>query len=223
MTPPDRPKVELDGAGIVLVGSFNPAIFQPSWFASKQLLRETDAQNVPKDQLLVTSELTTFSAGWLRLEVRPDRFSASTTDPSQYLALRDLTLSTFALLEHTPFGKMGLNTHTHVSMPSTEQWHAFGHLLAPKAVWQDLFEGHIGMRSLTIEAKRAGCPAKFTRVKVEPSLQVNPGVYIEVNEHHELEGADSAQKLLAILKSSWEEALAFSRQVRKHLLIDRTL
>ena len=38
------PKPEIEGVGIVLVGSFNPRIFQPAWFATENLIREEEEQ-----------------------------------------------------------------------------------------------------------------------------------------------------------------------------------
>jgi hypothetical protein len=38
------PKPEIEGVGIVLVGSFNPRIFQPAWFAAENLIREEEEQ-----------------------------------------------------------------------------------------------------------------------------------------------------------------------------------
>jgi hypothetical protein len=37
------PKVHEDLVSIVLVGNFNPAIFQPAWLAAKGLIRESEA------------------------------------------------------------------------------------------------------------------------------------------------------------------------------------
>jgi hypothetical protein len=36
---------ELDTVSVVLLGAFNPAIFQPMWFAAQELLSREDAEN----------------------------------------------------------------------------------------------------------------------------------------------------------------------------------
>ena len=41
--PAPLPKLEEDLASIVLVGSFNPVIFQPAWFAHQGLISESEA------------------------------------------------------------------------------------------------------------------------------------------------------------------------------------
>ncbi len=36
---------EISGASIVMVGSFNPAIFQPRWLGSQGIIRPEEAEN----------------------------------------------------------------------------------------------------------------------------------------------------------------------------------
>ena len=107
-------------------------------------------------------------------------------------------------------------------MPSEEAWHAFGDYLAPKAAWNEFFTGQVGMRSLTIQAGRAGSAAKYVLIKVEPSVKVTPGVHFEVNEHYEVEDTPRASKeLLDTLKQSWEDLQRYSAELQQKLLNQR--
>jgi hypothetical protein len=47
-TVPERPPPEILGVEIVLVGSFNPKIFHPAWFAAQKLISQeaADESNV---------------------------------------------------------------------------------------------------------------------------------------------------------------------------------
>jgi hypothetical protein len=54
---------ELEGAGIVLVGSFNPSIFQPKWLASKDIIGVAEGEEA-KIQI-ISPEISSFSADWL--------------------------------------------------------------------------------------------------------------------------------------------------------------
>ena len=123
-----EPVREVAGISIVLLGSFNPAIFQPAWFAKQGLLPAGEAENAEIN--LIHPEFVSFTAGWLQLQVTQSQFLASTTeDPLE--ALRDLVLGTFSLLRHTPVSKMGVNRDVHIRMPDESSWHAVGHALVP--------------------------------------------------------------------------------------------
>ena len=50
-------KPQSDAASIVLVGDFNPPIFQPEWFRFHELIRESEARRLDED------EAETLSAG----------------------------------------------------------------------------------------------------------------------------------------------------------------
>lgn len=101
------PKLEIEGMGIVLVGSFNPQIFQPAWFAAEGLIRKEE-EEAAKIQL-IHRQAALFSLDWLQLQVTDEKFVALTTPSSYYEPLRDLVLGTFRLLRHTPIRQMDLN------------------------------------------------------------------------------------------------------------------
>jgi len=206
---------ELEGAGIVLVGSFNPSIFQPKWLASKDIIRVAEGEEA-KIQI-ISPEISSFSADWLVVQVMRERFSASTADPGHFEALRDCVASIFTLLEHTPITQMGLNRDMHYRMPSIEKWHSVGHMLAPKEFWNSILKGP-GLESLVISGKREGSTAAKLRVTVQPSLRVQPGVFIGTNEHFEEQGDDAAQKLISVLKESWRDAQQYAKHVAEALL-----
>jgi hypothetical protein len=60
-------EAEIGGKAIVLLGSFNPQIFQPAWFAAEGLIpRElTDGANIG----IIHSQLVAFSSEWLEINV----------------------------------------------------------------------------------------------------------------------------------------------------------
>src|SRR5207244_4594832 len=91
---------EIQGLTVVLLGSFNPRIFDPWWFAKEGLVQEDEAENA--DVAVMTSALTNFSLGWLRLHAEAERVQVSATQPQYYDALRDLLLGTFSILRHVP-------------------------------------------------------------------------------------------------------------------------
>jgi hypothetical protein len=126
-------------------------------------------------------------------------------------------LGIFTLLEHTPLRMMGLNRNMHFTMPSEEKWHAFGHLLAPKVPWSEILD-QPGMASIPMLGKRRGSAGKYVRIKVEPSVRIQPGVYIQSNEHYEAAADGGAAGLMKHLQTAWHDAQAFGKQAAEHLL-----
>jgi len=213
-----QPKLELEGVGIVLVGSFNPQIFQPAWFAAEGLIPKEEEEAAKIE--LIHREIASFSTDWFQLQVATDRFSAATTQSSFYESLRDLVLGTFRLLRHTPILKMGINRDFHFRMASEEAWHAFGHKVAPKEPWAGILK-EPGMRSLTIEGQRSDGLRGYIHVRVEPSVRVRPGVFINVNDHYEAQNIETGRgcdEIIDILDREWRTSLERSSHIALSLL-----
>jgi len=203
---------EIEGVQVVVLGSFNPAIFHPSWFKLHKLIRDEEADNA---KLEVTHlEVSIFSIEWLRLQALRERFILETTDSAHYESLRDLAMGVFTLLEHTPITAMGINRSVHYKMHSVESWHEFGHLIAPKPVWQPIMK-EPGLRKLVMEDSRTD-PKGYVRVTIEPSGRVDTGVFVEVNNHFDLKDKD-IQFMLNLLRTSWQKAIGFAESVFVHL------
>jgi hypothetical protein len=211
---------ELEGVSVVLVGSFNPSIFQPKWLGSKKIIREAEGEHA--NIQIISPEISSFTADWLTVQVTRDRFAASTTDAAQFEALRDCVVSVFTLLEHTPVTQMGLNRDMHYRMSSIEEWHAVGHTLAPKELWNQLMESP-GLQTLVISGKRKGSAASKVMVTVQPSTRVQPGIYIGTNEHFEERGDSSTPMLVSLLKESWRPAQKYAKQVAEMILSNNRL
>jgi len=210
---------EVQGASIVALGSFNPAIFHPLWFSGNNLIRKEEADGA--DVKIIHSEVAIFSAEWFSLQVMGERYVVETEDPTKYQPLRDLALGTFKILEHTPVRAFGFNRYQHIRLASEEDWHAFGDHYVPKESWRAVLDKP-GMRALIVEGKREGSAADQMQVKIEPSRQVHPGVFIHLNEHYNIPEDSSPMDAIAFflgkLQSSWDDFLAYWQRVSQHLL-----
>lgn len=204
-----------EGASIVLIGRFNPAIFQPAWLAANRLIRAEEATNA--EGVVFSNDVAAFKADWLRLQVTPERFEAITDDAAHIDPLRDLVLSVFGLLEHTPFHEMGMNRHLHFRMESPDVWHRFGDVLVPKTKWAGLM-AQPGLRSLIVEGYRPDAAEATIQVKVEPSVKVQPGIYFAINHHFGFKDPNSGRRLMAILLQQWHTAQVFARHSAEQLL-----
>lgn len=168
---------------IVIRGAFNPAIFQPSWFAMEGLLGKQEAETARVD--VIHNDITIFSADWVKLEITQDRFEISTRHQQHIEALRDLAVGTFTILSHTPLKMIGFNLMAHFRVPSVDAWHEAGHRLTPKSIWEGILSDP-GMTSLTMTEKKKEEGIKgYVNITVEPSVIVQPGLFFTVNDHYE--------------------------------------
>jgi len=204
-------------ADIVLVGSFNPAIFHPEWFIRNKIIAEW---NYTKDDLLFVPDITQVSLPSEQyLKVLLNQFSIKAMMPSDFLGLRDIVSSTFSLLKETPVHQIGLN-YTSVLKLSDEDWKKFGKKLAPIEVWtnsaeyfselDDKKKEQAGLCKLVINLPRNDELNGFIRSTLSVNSFENREITFSINNHIEIEKKDVPQ-MLDILESHWEESLAFSK------------
>jgi hypothetical protein len=220
------PQPKFQDHSIVLLGNLNPMIFQPAWFSAEGLIKKIEAEKASVQ--IIHPDVVIFSLEWLRLEITKERFVARTTQEPYDEPLRDLVIGTFSLLRHTPILKMGINRSMHFLIENEEKWHAAGYKLAPKEPWEGIIK-RSGLLSLTIqedenkdgEIIRFDGLRGFTRVRVEPSGQIRPGLFIEINNHFEARDTSPSAgctEILKILKQSWVTSYSRSEEVIYSLL-----
>lgn len=213
---------KLERVSVVLVGSFNPAIFQPSWFAVHDLIA-SDEKKVPSGVKLgvVHPEIVDFSTENFQIQVLQHRVLLTTTDVSFYDSLRDLLSGTFTILSHTPIVKMGINREFHFQMPNEGEWNAVGDRLAPKDDWKRVLHKP-GMKSIIVQGERTDGRLGFLRVRVEPSNLVRPfGVFVEVNDHYEVadpENVQGCKELIDTMVDAWAGSLGEAEHIAKAMI-----
>jgi hypothetical protein len=172
-----------EGAGIVIRGQFNPAVFSPLWFLSNGLIGEAEFGSAELG--LIAREVCDFRMGWLSCHVDLDGLQLTTANPEEFERLRDATVGVLRLLSHTPIATMGINRSLHLTVASQEQWHRVGHALAPKAAWESVLTSP-GMRNVTMWGVRDDDWGGRPQVQVEPSLVVPQAVFVSTNDHFTL-------------------------------------
>lgn len=212
-----EPKKIGDNASIVLIGSFNPAIFHPLWFQNVALAQAKEAKGAEVE--IITPDVSIFKMNWLHIHVIRDRFFALTLDESQYGPLRDLVVGTFRILEHTPVKQMGLNRAIQYDVETEERWHSVGHALAPKEIWNK----HIkqpGMKALSIEGLRNDEHKGVINVTVRPVIGRKNGVEIATNSHFEFDEKTMAIDVMKIVEEDWEKTLEYSLKLAQGVISD---
>jgi hypothetical protein len=213
-----RQKPEFQETSIILIGDFNPQIFQPTWFAEQNLIRQQEAEMSDID--LINREIVSFSLDWMHLQVLKKRFFVGTTQQPYDEVLRDLVIGTFRLLNQTPIDVMGINSDRHFKMTSEQQWHDFEHRIAPKRLWNEVLESP-SLHSLTMERQHPDGKNGFIRVQVEPSVKIQPGIRFNINHHYQVKNTENvfgSEELIDILEHCWNSSLESSNQIVYHLL-----
>jgi hypothetical protein len=212
-------KREFESLSIVLIGSFNPAIYQPAWLGHMGLLRDEEVKNAKVE--VVHPEISSITIGTIKIQVQSQRFLGITENPGESEVLRDLVVGIFKILPHTPAYQLGLNSDTHFNLDSEKNWHGLGHRLAPKEPWKGVFTNPPGMRSLTMEGRRDDGRSGYVRIKIEPSLKIKHGVLININDHYEIpeyKPENGCEAIIDILTSSWNDSLKRSQLTSAVLL-----
>jgi hypothetical protein len=212
----DQSLVEYDSVSIVLLGAFNPRIFQPAWFVREGLL-SAEAESGSQIEL-INNDYCAFQTDWCRIEVLPDRFMAITRAAPIQDALRDLVLGAFTTLRHTPVAKIGMNSHGHFELRDDKSWHQFGHVVAPKGELWDPILRNPGTLTVEVQAERTDGRDGHLRVKVQPSTVVPHGIFIETNSEVRSEDTESAGWLTDVLTQGWSANREEVSAIRDHLL-----
>ena len=217
-----RIEPEISGVSIVMLGSFNPAIFTPAWFALHDLLPESLADSA---ELRIAHErITVFDADWLHLEVMTDRFSVETRQ-APHVRVRDLVARVFGeRLSHTPLKAFGINRMVHFQVRSTTERDRIGKALAPVEPWGicgrnlKLDGAHGGLTSLTMSQL---CPEGRLKggsinVTIEPSVRVGEnGIFMRVNDHYAIEntGPGASERLIKLFEVNFDTSLRRSDEI----------
>ena len=198
--------LEIDGLSIVAVGSFNPAIFQPAWFAHHNLITQADADDA--NIRFVGKPASLFSTEWFEFQTTTTRFSIEISDSSKGLPLCDLVRNTFKILEHTPISAFGFNSNRHFRLLSKGDFRAFGDLLADKKQWKPILNDP-GLILLTMQGKRSHVDARI-QIRIESSAKFEFGVFLGINQQWDAPpDNDNIERLAVFMKhlasDSWND------------------
>lgn len=213
--------IEEQGVFIIANGSFNPAIFHPSWLLLEGVIRREEEEAASIE--LVHPEISRFNLPGIKFDVQTERFGLyASAEP--FVRIADIFQVLFGeKLKHTPISSVGLNFWAHVRLTDWGQRQRFGRALAPLDPWGDfgrLLENRDkalagGFSTLTM---RAALPdngeSGSMSVTVQPSVRVagDVGVFFTVNTHF---GEDSERSVgfATLLHQRFDEVLLKSREI----------
>lgn len=207
------------GYAIVLLGQFNPPIFQPAWFALHGIITEDDATD-PVDMYL-DADSSFFKTGLFGCEVSRDRFrvfSVPTTERREQMS--DVVVPAFKLLYHTPIAAVSMICFRHV--PSDEYlWTDVGPRLVPSSPWEEIMGTGAKVDRVIVQQPTSAADYEGLRgIAIEPSRLLEGGTYVSVTHQYSLSGEDSRNAHAArdLVEAEWDACVEVSLD-----LISRTL
>lgn len=197
----------------MLIGRFNPRVFQPMWFSARNLLAEED---VDANSVVVTDGFTNFVTREFGLLCTRDRWQVAETQttPTPDILL-DLATETFTLLAETPVSQIGINHQGHI--PKAEQsWDTLvAQLGDPQRRLQ--FFGEQKLQTVEFVSERDDDYDGTRRVALQPSVHRDGGVWFQFNDHVSVweppEDAVGASEAVAALRNVWNNSRAIANEV----------
>lgn len=207
---------EITELSIVMLGSFNPAIFHPSWLLSHKLIDEEDFKS--NEIEVINPFLAKFKSRWLQVEVTNSRCQLKTTDGTSFELLRDLNVSIFKVLRETPINAFGINVISDYQLEE-KQYEKAGNILAPFSNWKEIFNDPKLLRLEIVQERRMDEEEGSHRIRLMPSMLVKPhGLRIDINSHFEVSKYDTMDKKLHVFISKWEQTLRDANIYAKNIL-----
>lgn len=210
-------KPQSESASIVMLGAFNPAIFQPAWLALKNLISPSDAKGA--EVRLIAPQVAAFKTGGIAVEVLQERFMVQADEPQDQVRLRDLAVGVFAILGETPVSRLGLNWTYVFRLEDEGRWHEVGDQLAPKSVWSSVLRGRPGLRTMTIQGELPEGLRGQLNVKLEPTTAPN----VRVDFNYDIlgpagDGPVNADSFVELIRKHWGEARQESLRIATEVL-----
>lgn len=209
--------LQIETRGLVFVGDFNPAIFQPFWFASKGFIGEEEAENAQIE--IVIKELSRFQiGGWLTVEVARNRCEFKTMKSPYFLPMKDLAVNVFRILPETPIKAVGINNIYDLSLKNKNDYYHFGDALAPLSNWSEILHSPRLLHLEIIEDQEESLLKRINIAPTNEELKVNFGVNFNINNHFTLPPKSTGDAAATLVEDKSESCAVNSKKIVSDIL-----
>jgi hypothetical protein len=225
-------KAEMFGSSVIIVGKFNPPIVSPDWLERNQLFGRDDAESARQGtSFLLSHQASQFETPWCSILVVENQLSVISKGAVTE-SFKDLAAGICSLLPQTPMDAIGLNFYGHFKMTSTDEYHRVGDFFAPKAIWNSIFSAdkfNTGLQDLTMRVARGARNQKpknndFKHVTLQPSGQILEGIYLQLNDNHDLTKAEASdartasERAAEVVDMQWSDVRRQAEELFDELL-----
>lgn len=223
-------EIERSHWSIVLLGSFNPSIFHPSWFEMHGVISNEIAAIA--ESKVVHNEISIIVLGDIQINVEAGKFQVETSVAPE-IRLLDFVSKVFGdVLPHSKISSFGINKSVHFRTSTKDKRTEIGRQLAPTDPWgafgKRLEESSgallggmmsIRMREILEDDDSRG----HLEARVEPSNAIDKytGIFVATNRHFELKDVPEhagAKEAIEKLDKEFEIALRNSDELINHFV-----
>jgi hypothetical protein len=212
---------ELENCTVVLLGSFNPAIFHPEWFIRMGLL-PVGARD-PSGIKVVSPDVSECVLGPVKVFCDNTRLIFSVGNMTDSDKLQDLVIGSLSILGHVPLTAAGINQEGVFKTRSEAHWHKIGHTLVPKElVWNKLGDTP-GTHQILVKYpldKNSGTEQHISVTPYPQGTQLHPAIKINTNIHYQIGSATEVPTsggttsiAAAFIREQWKYATTRVRAV----------
>lgn len=205
-------KYESSGCTFVLLGNFQPAIFQPKWLATKGLFSESEAEIA--EIFAISKNLSIFSVAYIKFECFDNRLVISTPYENRFEVARDLVVGLISLLPDMIVDKLGINFDAQLTDSAKEiDFDLSSAVLKDKLAYEsrDTEAYELTMRYPPIVKYGA-----YQQLSIKRSEQYVKTVLVTINNHFDLDQQESPGFTLDNVLENWDELYSNSKKIYEH-------
>jgi len=215
---------------IVLLGDFNPLMFQPEWFGRNDVISMEDVEFArnPNNSLqtIIVPAFTLFRTSQLSVKVEPDRFQIL-AEKEPWITVKDFVKKTFEKLGGLTIRAYGFNYSAHYRFNGVSEMHAFADKLTPKLYWKTLLGNDVtgddrkgGLLSLQMFQSKENNEGYVT-VLLQDSRHVKPGIFLTCNDHVSISEDDSsAEIVMEKIENTFDISFANMARIQNDLITE---
>ena len=215
---------------IVLVGDFNPLMYQPEWFGRNDVISMEEVEYARNQSnavpTIVTPQLTLFRTSQLSVKVEMTRFQV-VAEKEPMIIVKDFFRKTFEKLGALTVRAYGYNYSAHYRFGSEAEIHCFADKLTPKKYWGSLLGDDVagdnrkgGLSSLEMFQPKESNVGQVS-VLLQRSVRVNPGIFLTCNDHVNIKDSDSsADTVMEMIETTFDPSFKNMARIQNDLIME---